>query len=364
MKLDEIVSYFEELAPTAYQEEYDNAGLIVGDASMEVKAALLTLDVTPEVVLEAIDKGANLIISHHPIIFRGIKKFTGSSNVEKTVAAAIKNDIAIFAAHTNFDSMMGGVNLSIARKLGITNLEILQPINNGLFKLVTFVPVDSVEKVRDAMFKAGAGQIGGYDCCSFGSEGIGTFRAGDNTHPYVGQKGEMHKEPEVRVETILPKNILARVVEKMIEAHPYEEVAYDIYPLEIPYRQVGLGMVGNIEEPVASVDFLRQVKEVFGAGVVRYTALSRQVIKRVAFCGGSGASLIGKAIESGADIFITSDIKYHQFFDADGRIIIADIGHFESEQFTIELFYEYLLKKFPTFAVLKSRVNTNPINYL
>jgi len=259
---------------------------------------------------------------------------------------------------------MGGVNLSIARKLGITDLEILQPINNGLFKLVTFVPVDSVEKVRDAMFKAGAGQIGGYDCCSFGSEGFGTFRAGDNTHPYVGQKGEMHREPEVRVETILPKNILARVVEKMIEAHPYEEVAYDIYPLEIPYRQVGLGMVGNIEEPVASVDFLRQVKEVFGAGVVRYTALSRQVIKRVAFCGGSGASLIGKAIGSGADIFITSDIKYHQFFDADGRIIIADIGHFESEQFTIELFYEYLLKKFPTFAVLKSRVNTNPINYL
>lgn len=364
MKLDEIVSYFEELAPNAYQEEYDNAGLIVGDASIEVKAALLTLDVTPEVVQEAIDRGANLIISHHPPIFRGIKKFTGSSYVEKTVATAIKNDIAIFAAHTNFDSMMGGVNMSIARKLGITDIEILQPINNGLFKLVTFVPVDSVDKVRDAMFKAGAGQIGGYDCCSFGSEGFGTFRAGDNTHPYVGQKGEMHREPEVRVETILPKNILARVVEKMIEAHPYEEVAYDVYPLEIPYRLVGLGMVGNLEEPVAPMDFLRQVKDVFGAGVVRYTALSRKAIKRVAFCGGSGASLIEKAIGSDADIFITSDIKYHQFFDADGRIIIADIGHFESEQFTIDLFYEYLLKKFPTFAVLKSRVTTNPINYL
>jgi len=364
MKLDEIVSYFEELAPNTYQEEYDNAGLIVGDASIEVKAALLTLDVTPEVVQEAIDRGANLIISHHPPIFRGIKKFTGSSYVEKTVATAIKNDIAIFAAHTNFDSMMGGVNMSIARKLGITDLEILQPINNGLFKLVTFVPVDSVDKVRDAMFKAGAGQIGGYDCCSFGSEGFGTFRAGDNTHPYVGQKGEMHREPEVRVETILPKNILARVVGKMIEAHPYEEVAYDVYPLEIPYRLVGLGMVGNLEEPVAPMDFLRQVKDVFGAGVVRYTALSRKAIKRVAFCGGSGASLIEKAIGSDADIFITSDIKYHQFFDADGRIIIADIGHFESEQFTIDLFYEYLLKKFPTFAVLKSRVTTNPINYL
>lgn len=364
MLVNDIVIFFEQLAPLSYQESYDNSGLIIGDRQMEVKSVLLTLDITPDIVNEAIQVGANVIVAHHPIIFSGLKRITGGNYVEQSVILAIKNDIAIYAAHTNFDSIKNGVNFAIANKLGIKKPQILQPLANELVKLVTFVPKDHAEKVRLAIFDAGAGHIGNYDCCSYNVEGFGTFRGNDSTNPFVGEKGKIHQEPEVRLETIMPKSIQAKVLDALFASHPYEEVAYDLYLLNNRYNEVGFGMVGDMERVLAPMDFLRFVKSAFNVGCVRYTKLPSRNIQRVAFCGGSGASFLKAAIATKADAFITGDFKYHQFFDAEGKILIADIGHYESEQFTIDLFYDYLSKKFPNFAVFKSNITTNPINYL
>jgi len=364
MTVREVTSILESFAPLAFQEDYDNSGLIVGDANMEVTGVLLTIDVTPQVVAEAVAGGANLIVAHHPVIFKGLKRITGKSYVEQVVVNAIKNNVAIYAAHTNIDSVQGGVSFKMAEVLGLTSTQVLSPLTGQLVKLVTFVPTEYAEAVRQAMFNAGAGVIGNYDFCSFNIQGQGTFRAGDGTNPFVGEKGKIHFEPEVRVETIVPRHILNAVVKAMVEAHPYEEVAYDVYPLDLPYKKAGLGVVGDLPEPMNTIDFVKHVKQQFGAPCVRYTNPVKDFISRVAICGGSAISLLNDAIAANADVFITADVKYHQFFDAENRIVILDIGHFESEQFTIDIFYDLLSKKISNFAVLKSKVRTNPINYI
>ena len=365
MVINDVAAFIEQLAPIAYQESYDNSGLLVGDPSALLKGILVTLDVTPEVVEEAHQKGLNLIVSHHPIIFSGLKKLTGRTYVEKAVILAIKYDIAIYSAHTNLDNVKdGGVNAKIGELLELKNLKILSPLEGELVKIVTFAPTKDADKVRESMFNAGAGCIGNYDSCSFNIEGKGTFCANDNANPFVGEVGELHTEPEVRIEIIVPKPKLSKVISAMVSVHPYEEVAYDIYPLLNSFNGAGAGMVGELAEPMSEVDFLNMVKKTFNLQCVRCTNFRGKNIKKVAFCGGSGAFLIKQAIASGADIYITGDVKYHQFFDAEGKIIIADIGHFESEQFTVDIFYEYLLKKFSKFAVLKSEIKTNPINYI
>ena len=253
--------------------------------------------------------------------------------------------------------------MGIANRIGLENLEILDPSKDQLIKLVTFVPNKDTEAVRLAMFMAGAGQIGDYDQCSFNTEGTGSFRAGENTDPYVGNKGTLHFESETKVEVIVPKPIISKVVKALLDAHPYEEVAYDLYPLLNLNPRAGIGMVGRLKKPEDEKSFLERIKNIFKTDCIRHTDLLGKKIERVAFCGGSGASLIPKAIGAGADIFITSDVKYHQFFDANSKIIIADIGHFESDQFTVDIFYELLTKKLPNFAVLKTKVKTNPIKY-
>lgn len=364
MTVREVTSILESFAPLAFQEDYDNSGLIVGDANMEVTGVLLTIDVTPQVVAEAVAGGANLIVAHHPLIFKGLKRITGKSYVEQVVVNAIRNNIAIYAAHTNIDSVQGGVSFKMAEVLGLTSTQVLSPLTGQLVKLVTFVPTEYAEAVRQAMFNAGAGVIGNYDSCSFNIQGQGTFRAGDGTNPFVGEKGKIHFEPEVRVETIVPRHILSAVVKAMVEAHPYEEVAYDVYPLDLPYKKAGLGVVGDLPEPMNTIDFVKHVKQQFRAPCVRYTNPVKDFISRVAICGGSAISLLNDAIAANADVFITADVKYHQFFDAENRIVIIDIGHFESEQFTIDIFYDLLSKKISNFAVLKSKVRTNPINYI
>ncbi|HOK85895.1 MAG TPA: Nif3-like dinuclear metal center hexameric protein [Tenuifilum sp.] len=364
MTVREVTSILESFAPLAFQEDYDNSGLIVGDANMEVTGVLLTIDVTPQVVAEAVAGRANLIVAHHPVIFKGLKRITGKSYVEQVVVNAIKNNVAIYAAHTNIDSVQGGVSFKMAEVLGLTSTQVLSPLTGQLVKLVTFVPTEYAEAVRQAMFNAGAGVIGNYDFCSFNIQGQGTFRAGDGTNPFVGEKGKIHFEPEVRVETIVPRHILNAVVKAMVEAHPYEEVAYDVYPLDLPYKKAGLGVVGDLPEPMNTIDFVKHVKQQFGAPCVRYTNPVKDFISRVAICGGSAISLLNDAIAANADVFITADVKYHQFFDAENRIVILDIGHFESEQFTIDIFYDLLSKKISNFAVLKSKVRTNPINYI
>lgn len=364
MQLNQIIQCIETVAPLALQESYDNAGLIIGHPDDEISGILISLDITEEIIDEAISKKLNLIIAHHPVIFSGIKKLNGKNYVERCIAKAIKNDIAIYAAHTNLDSVFGGVNSKICEKLELCNCRILVPTPNFLKKLVTFVPTEHLEKVRNALFDAGAGNIGNYDSCSFNQAGLGSFRGNEQTNPYVGERNRLHFEEETRIETIFPKHIQTQVIQALLNAHPYEEVAYDIYPLENEFVQAGIGMIGELAEPTDELEFLRKLKTVFNCQVIKHTGLLGKPIRRVAVCGGSGSSYLKNAMKQHADIFISGDFKYHQFFDAEQQIVIADIGHFESEQFTKEVFYELLTKKIPKFAVHLSVISTNPVNYL
>ena len=361
--LKEVTTFLESIAPLGLQESYDNAGLITGDINSEITRVLITLDVTEKVIEEAIWKNAQLIVAHHPIIFSGLKKITGKNYVERTIIKAIKNDIAIYAAHTNLDIVDSGVNNKICEKLGLENCKILEPATQQLKKLVTFIPVEHVDKVREAVFNAGAGNIGNYDNCGFTAEGWGSFRGNENTNPFVGKKGEIHAEKEIRFETIFPGYLQGKIIGSLLKAHPYEEVAYDIYPLENKFDKIGMGMVGSFTKPIAETEFLNQLKKTFNTGLIKHTSLLNKQVQKVAVCGGSGSFLLNAAIAAGADFFVSGDFKYHQFFDAEDKIVIADIGHFESEQFTKELFYELLTKKFPTFAIHLSEVGTNPVFY-
>ncbi|WP_256010894.1 Nif3-like dinuclear metal center hexameric protein [Desertivirga xinjiangensis] len=364
MKLSELTSYLEEIAPLAYQEDYDNSGLIIGDPDAEITSALISLDCTEAVVDEAIEKNCGLIISHHPIVFKGLKKFNGNTYVERVVMKALKHDIALYAIHTNFDHVLDGVNSMICDKLGLKNCTVLSPKTGLLKKLVTFCPLSHAEIVSDALFSAGAGSIGRYSECSFNTEGIGTFKAGSNTDPYVGEKGIRHQESEISIETIYPSSIERKVLQALFQAHPYEEVAYDLYPLSNGFQEVGAGMLGHLDAEMPEADFLQLVKKNLHATVVRHTAVRNKAVRKVAVCGGAGSFLLKQAISAGADVFVTSDYKYHEFFDAEGKIIIADVGHFESEQFTQQLLFDIIRKKFANFALHLTTVNTNPINYL
>ncbi len=364
MKVKDITGYLESLAPLAYQESYDNSGLIVGDPQQKVKKALICLDSIEEVMDEAIRKKCDMVIAHHPIVFSGLKRFNGRTYIERVVMKAIKNNIAIYAIHTNLDNVTGGVNTMIAKKLGLENVRILAPKKELLRKLVVFCPVKDAAKVRQAIFDAGAGVIGDYDQCSFNVEGTGTFRASDAANPYVGEKNELHHEEEVRIETIYPTHIESQLLRAMMAAHPYEEVAYDSYPLNNKHGGVGSGMVGELPKAKKTLSFLKELKKKMKADAVRYTNPVSEEVKTIAICGGSGSFLLPQAMAAGADVFVTADYKYHQFFDAEGKIVIADIGHYESEQFTIELLGDLLMKKFPKFAVHLTEINTNPINYI
>jgi len=363
MKISEIINVLEGVAPASYQESYDNAGLLTGNAAWECTGIICSLDATELVILEAKANGCNLVVAHHPIIFGGLKKITGKNYVEKTVIAAIKNDIAIYAIHTNLDNVLQGVNNKIADKLGLINRKILAPKAGQLMKLYTFVPLAQAENVRAAIFEAGGGYIGNYSEVSFNATGTGTFKANENAQPFVGESGLRHEENEIKIEVIFPVYLQNKIVQALIKAHPYEEVAYDLVALSNEHQQVGSGLIGELPEPHDEEMFLGQVKQAFGLSVIRHTVLLGKQIKTVALCGGAGSFLTAKAVAAGADFYITADVKYHEFFDANNRLVIADIGHWESEQFTTDLLFDILKTKFPTFAVLKSGVRTNPVFY-
>lgn len=358
----QITALIEELAPLQLQESYDNAGMQVGDDSLPATGALLCVDVTEEVVDEAIQLGVNLIIAHHPLLFRPLKRIVGSNYVERVVMKALRNDIAIYAAHTNLDAV--AVNHVWAQKLGLSQLQVLQPIRNMLYKLVTYVPIAQADHLKEALFAAGAGTIGAYDCCSFTSNGVGSFRAGDDTHPYCGEKGVIHHEPESRVEVVLPAYLKSRIVRALLESHPYEEPAYDLIPIANDYTHAGIGVVGNLSHPVSARQLLQQVKEQTQCSVVRHNTLPDKMVQRIALCGGAGSSLIGAALAAKADVFITGEIGYHQFFGYENQIVLAEIGHYESEQHTKDIFCEVITKKIPNFALYYTTVETNPIKYL
>lgn len=363
MKLAEITRFLETIAPLNYQEDYDNAGLIVGQSTDEIHAALVALDCTEQIVDEAIAKNCNLIIAHHPIVFKGLKKFNGKTYVERVVQKAIKHNIALYAIHTNLDHVANGVNAVISNKLGLQKTKILAPKHGLLKKLVVFCPNAQANQLRNALFEAGAGNIGNYSECSFNANGTGTFKGGDGANPYVGEIGEQHHEEEVRIETIFKVQDERKVLLAMLENHPYEEVAYDIYPLENALNSVGAGMIGWLPQEIDNMEFLQLIKTNMRAKVIRHTALLPKKIKKVAVCGGSGSFLLKQAIAAGADAFVTADFKYHEFFDAEQHLVICDIGHYESEQFTSNLLIDNIQEKFPNFAIRLTEHNTNPINY-
>jgi len=363
MKIKQIILCLEKLAPLSLQESYDNAGFMIGDSDNELTKTLVSVDITGEVIDEAIKLGCNLIISHHPLIFGNLSKITSDDATGQCILKAIKNDIAIYAAHTNLDGVIGGVNTILCKKLGITNCRILKSRKNILRKLVTFCPADKAEIVRKALFDAGAGHIGNYDSCSFNSIGSGTFRALGGANPYVGKLNELHFENEIKIETIYPLYIEKTILKALFAAHPYEEVAYDIFPLSNEFNLAGEGMIGELVEPIETKLFFEKIKTILGLGGIRHSKIIKRKIKKVAVCGGAGGFLLKDALASGADIMLTADLKYHQFFETNEKIILADIGHYESEQFSKEILVDFLFKNFPTFAFLVSKIKSNPVNY-
>lgn len=364
MIIKEVIDLIEDFAPTKYAEDFDNVGLLVGNSSQEVTGALITLDTLEATVDEAIQKNCNLIISFHPIIFAGLKKLTGRNYVERTVLKAIKNDIAIYAIHTALDNQHKGVNDMICEKIGLINRRILIPRKDSIKKLTTFVPLKNADEVRQAMFNAGAGSIGNYDNCSFNISGKGSFKGNEDSNPVIGKKGHVHFEEEIQIGLTYPAHLESNILQSLFNTHPYEEVAYEIHSLENKNQHLGMGMIGELENEVDEKSFLSSIKETFNSGCIRHSRLRNKPIKKVAVLGGSGAFAIDNAKAAGADIFITADLKYHDFYKAEEKLVLADIGHYESEQFTKNLLYSFLSKKISSFALILGDTNTNPIHYL
>lgn len=364
MRVSDILESLNQWAPLAYQESYDNAGLLVGEADTEVNNVLICLDITEEVLQEAIHQGCELVLSHHPIIFGGMKQLNGKNADERIVMKALRHRICLMAMHTNLDNMQEGVNAKIAELIGLQEYHILQPLSNNLRKLSVFVPTTHIQEVQAAVFTAGAGHIGNYEDCGFTASGTGSFRPLLGAQPYLGTVGKLEQTEEVRFETIYPKHIETQVLRALITTHPYEEVAYDLYPLANAHKQVGAGMWGYLPKAMEEKDFLVLLKKRFKVGAIKHTALRQKPIHKVAFCGGSGAFLINKARALQADIYFTGDIKYHDFFKANKHTMLADIGHYESEQFTQQLMADYLNKNHPQIDIHLSTFNTNPIQWI
>ncbi len=364
MTIKEVTNYIEELAPLNYAESFDNVGLLIGDTNTEVTGVLVTLDTLEDIVDEAISKNCNLIVSFHPIIFNGLKKINGSNYVERVVIKAIKNNIAIYATHTALDNSYQGVSAKICEVIGLKNTRVLLPQKGKIRKLTTYVPHKNANDLRKALFEAGAGNIGNYNNCSFNVEGLGTYQGNESSNPTIGSRENMHTEPETFISVIFEKHLEKNLLATLFNNHPYEEVAYDVVSLDNIHQLIGMGMVGELDEAMEIESFFHLLKDRFNLKAIRYSEIVKRKIKRVAVLGGSGSFAINQAKLAGVDIFITSDLKYHDFYKAENQIVLADIGHYESEQFTKDLLVDYLTKKFTNFAIILSENNTNPINYI
>jgi dinuclear metal center YbgI/SA1388 family protein len=364
MKIKEILSVLEEMAPLAYAEDFDNVGLLVGDQNAETTGILVCHDALENVIDEAIIKKCNLVVCFHPILFSGLKKITGKNYVERSIIKAIKNDIAIYAVHTALDNHQNGVNKIFCDALGLKNAKVLIPKQNFIRKLVTYTIPENAEKVRNALFDAGAGNIGNYEDCSFNSKGIGTYMGNENSNPQLGQRFEFVETAEIKIEVTFEKYLESKILKALFSNHAYEEVAYEIYELQNSHQNIGLGMIGEFETPIEEKEFLLLVKEKMKSDGIRHSAFTGKAIKKVAVLGGSGSYAIKNAIMAGADAFLTADLKYHQFYEAENRLLLADIGHFESERYTKNYIVDYLRKKILNFAIILSEENTNPVKYL
>jgi dinuclear metal center YbgI/SA1388 family protein len=364
MIVKDVINHLEALSPLAYAEDFDNVGLLVGDANNKVTGVLVTLDTLETVVDEAIAKNCNLIVSFHPIVFKGLKKITGSNYVERVVLKAIQYNIAIFAIHTALDNTLQGVNDMICEQLGFINRKILIPQVGTIKKLTTYIPVKEAQEVREALFEAGAGKIGNYNHCSFNVEGIGTYNGNENSNPAIGSKGVTEEASEVKLTITFTKHLESKVLQTLFKIHSYEEVAYEVITLENKNQHIGMGMIGELMQPISELEFLQFVKQKMKTGCVRHSKFLNRNISKVAVLGGSGSFAINAAKAAGADVFLTADLKYHDFFTAENKILLADIGHYESEQYTKNLIVAYLTKKIPNFAIILSETNTNPVKYL
>ena len=364
MTIKDVTNYIEELAPLTYAEDFDNVGLLIGNYQTKITNVLVTLDTLEKTVDEAIAKNCNLIVSFHPIIFSGLKKINGNSYVERVVLKAIQNNIAIYATHTALDNSKNGVSAKMCEVLGLKNTKILIPKKGIIKKLTTFVPTKNANDLRNSLFKAGAGNIGNYDNCSFNIIGEGTYKGNENSKPTIGEKGKLHKEEEVRISVVFESKNENSILKSLQENHPYEEVAYDLITTENIHQNIGMGMIGELETEMNEKDFLLFLKKTMKTNCVRHSNLIDKKIKKVAVLGGSGSFAISAAKNAKADAYVSADFKYHEFFKAENSILLADIGHYESEQFTKNLLVDYLTKKFSNFAVILSEKSTNPIYYI
>ena len=364
MKIKEIISVLEEMAPLAYAEDFDNVGLLVGNQDEEAKGILVCHDALENIIDEAIAKNCNVVVCFHPILFSGLKKITGKNYVEKAVIKAIKNDIAIYAVHTALDNHQEGVNKIFSDALGLINTKILIPKQHFIRKLVTYTIPENAEEVRNALFDAGAGNIGNYENCSFNSKGIGTYMGNEHSNPQVGERFEFVQGDEIKIEVTFEKHLENKILKSLFKSHAYEEVAYEVYELQNQHQNIGLGMIGELKNPMNEKEFLLFAKEKMQCGGIRHSSFTGKEIKKAAVLGGAGSFAIQNAIQAGADVFLTADLKYHQFYEAENQLLLADIGHFESERYTKNYIVEYLRKKILNFAVILSEENSNPVKYL
>ncbi|RKS25568.1 dinuclear metal center YbgI/SA1388 family protein [Flavobacterium endophyticum] len=364
MKIKEIISVLETMAPLAYAEDFDNVGLLVGNQDDKATGVLVCHDALENVIEEAISKKCNFVVCFHPILFSGLKKITGKNYVERAVLKAIKNDIAIYAVHTALDNHQNGVNKIFCDALGLKNTKILVPKENFIQKLITYTIPENHQKLRNALFDAGAGNIGNYENCSFNSQGIGSYQGNENSNPEIGERGEFVENTEIKIEVTFEKHLQSKILKALFSNHVYEEVAYEIYDLQNSHQNIGLGMVGELEIEMPEKEFLEFVKTKMKAEGIRHSEYLGKPIKKVAVLGGSGSFAIKKAIQAGADAFLTADLKYHQFYESENQLLLADIGHYESERYTKNYIVDYLTKKIPNFAIILSEENTNPVKYL
>lgn len=364
MKILDVIKYLDQLIPAGYQESYDNCGLQVGDTSAEITGALISLDLTEAVVDEAVETRSNLIVTHHPFIFGGLKHIDADSPAGRIIYKLIRNGIAVYSAHTSLDKLSNGVSAQLAKRLGLCNLRILAPDSDSLKQLVVYCPKEQSQQLKDALYAAGAGNIGNYRHCSYSVNGTGTFEPLQGANPFVGTVGSETYTSEERIEMVYPKAFENKIVSALKANHPYETPAYSLIPLSNANPDVGLGIVGELPEDVEIETFIETVKQTVGIPVVRHSELCRKKVRTVALCGGAGAEFIGTAVAQNADIYLTSDIKYHDFQKATGHIVLADIGHYESEQFAKEFFYDKLSEKFRIFAIRIAKTETNFVGYM
>ena len=363
VSINNIIDLLDEWAPPAYAEDFDNVGLLVGDSSKQCTGVLVSHDCIEVVLDEALDTNCNLIVCFHPILFTGLKKITGRDYVEKVILKAIRNEIAIYALHTRLDNHPEGVNKLLSDRLGLLESKVLIPKPSGLKKLSTYVPKSDVDDVLQALHQAGAGAIGNYSECSFILEGKGQFRGNEKSQPHIGNPSEKTQVEEVQIQVVFESYLKEKIQNALITAHPYENIAYEIFILDNTLDKVGIGRIGKLAQPHTEEQFLSFVKEKLQTQLIRHSPFTRKPIETVAVLGGSGSFAISNALSQKADAFITADLKYHHFYQGGNTLLLLDVGHFESEQFIKNLIVDYLSKKLPNFAIILSHAKTNPVNY-